>query len=110
MNKNYIFSFVLISVSLLFTSCDDTKLAQQLEGAWTGGYNMSYEDGSKEYINETLEFSYNENSDDDNGTFTELLEGKMHIDDTDGSMACNYRSRIEGRMRSWPVTCTFIII
>ena len=97
MNKNYIFSFFFIGVSLLFVSCDDTKLAQQLEGAWTGGYNMSYDDGSKERVTETLLFSYNENSDDDNGTFTELLEGKMHIDDTDGSMTCKYHSRIEGR-------------
>ena len=58
---------------------------------------MSYDDGSKERVTETLLFSYNENSDDDNGTFTELLEGKMHIDDTDGSMTCKYHSRIEGR-------------
>ena len=97
MNKKYIFSFVLISVSLLFTSCNDTKLAQQLDGIWTGGYNVSYDDGSKEHIKEILKFSFNDNSDNDNGTFTEVLEGKMHISDDDGTMTCNYRSRIEGR-------------
>ena len=97
MNKNYIFSFFFIGVSLLFTSCNDTKLAQQLDGIWTGGYNVSYDDGSKEHIKETLKFSFNENSDNDNGTFTEVLEGKMHISDDDGTMTCNYRSRIEGR-------------
>lgn len=88
---------LLAALPIVFISCNDTKLAQQLDGSWQGGYSVSYDDGSKEYINETLEFSYNGDREDDNGTFTELLEGKMHLTDTDGSMACNYRSRIEGQ-------------
>ena len=88
---------LLVALSVLFVSCKDGEMAKQLDGVWERRYNMSYDDGSKERVTETLLFSYNENCDDDNGTFTELLEGKMHLTDTDGSMACNYRSRIEGR-------------
>ncbi len=85
------------ALTAVFVSCKDSEMAKQLDGAWTGGYNVSYDDGSKEHVNETLEFSYNENSENDNGTFTEVLDGKMHISDDDGTMVCKYRSRIEGR-------------
>lgn len=50
---------LLAALPIVFISCNDTKLAQQLERAWTGGYNMSYDDGSKERVTETLLFSYN---------------------------------------------------
>lgn len=97
--KNRFFYILFIS-SLLFISCNDTKLAKQLDGTWRSGtIQWSYDDGSKEEVVVTITFSYIEEYNDD-GTFVEERSGivkDIDLEVLDGSLNCNYRSSIKGR-------------
>lgn len=92
--------FFMGVLAMFFTSCHDSKTAEKLDGTWEGGYTTSYSDGTKEHITQTLTFNYDGSRENDNGTFVELLVGKMNVADLggwDGTLTCHYASRIEGR-------------
>lgn len=85
---------------LLLISCNDVKLAKQLDGTWKSStMQWSYDDGRKEEVVITITFSYSEERNDD-GTFVEELSGivkDVDLEVLDGSFNCNYYSRIKGR-------------
>ena len=84
---------------LCLYSCSDIKLAEQLDGSWQTSYE-AYDDGLVEKITQTMTFHYDENSWEDDGTFTETLSGvidDIDLEFVDGTFDCKYRSRITGR-------------
>lgn len=89
---------------LLFTSCDDEKLAKQMEGTWQSSYVTTYDTGAKERIEKVMTFMYDESDEmEDGGTFVEELYGNtkdIELVFVDGTVDCRYRSSIRG---TWSV-------
>lgn len=84
---------------LAFVSCNDDKLARQMEGTWKTSYSENYGDGSERVV-QTMTFHYDEDSMEDDGTFVEELSGTItdsNLEDVDGTLTCRYRFRITGR-------------
>lgn len=84
---------------LVLTSCNDEKLARQMEGTWKGSYSANYGDGNERVV-QTMTFHYDEESIEDDGTFVEELSGTIRttdLDEVDGTLTCRYRFRITGR-------------
>ena len=85
---------------LALVSCDDEKLAKQLEGTWQGSYRTVYDNGAKETIEKTITFHYDKNDKwEDGGTFEEMLSGNakdIELIFADGTVDCRYRSYIKG--------------
>ena len=89
---------------LALSSCNDEKLAKQMEGTWQGSYRTVYDNGAKERVEKVLTFHYDENDEwNDGGTFVEELYGTsndIELIFADGTVDCRYRSRIKG---TWSV-------
>ena len=79
-------------------SCNDIKLAEQLDGTWQTSYE-NYNEGLVENITETVTFNYDEDSWEDDGTFVKMLSGRIDdIDfDEDFTCDCKYLARVTGR-------------
>ena len=90
---------ILAVFPLFFISCNDGKMAKQLDGSWEGSSTVSYADGSKEKIQILYSFDYDDSRKDDDGTFIEMRHGKMNDSDPgfDGTLTYEYQSQIKGR-------------
>lgn len=91
-------ALVLMALFCLY-SCNDIKLAEQLDGTWQTSYEH-YDDGLVEKVTETITFHYDEDSWKDDGTFVEMLSGTLqdiNFGYEDFTCDCKYRSRITGR-------------
>ena len=88
----------ILLCSLALISCNDEKLAKQMEGTWETSYSANYDDGSENVV-QTMTFHYDEDSMEDDGTFVEVLSGTIRDTDldVDGTLTCRYRFRITGR-------------
>lgn len=67
--------FILVLLSALFSSCDDDRLSEAIQGTWNTQYNLTSNDQSVDSVNETLVFKKG-NNDDTSGT---LVETKRYI-------------------------------
>ena len=97
MKSKYLILGILAFFLLFFTSCNDSDLAKQLDGAWEGSYTLSFADGSKEKVQVHYSFTYDESREDDDGTFVETRRGRVNNPDFDGTYTCEYQSQIKGR-------------
>ena len=72
---NHCMFFILVLLSALFSSCDDDRLSEAIQGTWNTQYNLTSNDQSVDSVNETLVFKKG-NNDDTSGT---LVETKRYI-------------------------------
>lgn len=102
---NYGMALMLLITSILY-SCDDSKLAKEMEGTWTTSYISSYEDGTKSYIDEQVTFK-NDNADKDGGSFYEIRTGKEELDEDEVNVKYRWISRIEG---TWVINMEDLVL
>lgn len=105
LNKKKLTAMVVsLCCCLAFTSCNDEKLAKQMEGTWQCSYTNAYDTGEKERVKQVMTFHYDESEDgEDGGTFVEELYGSVKDIDlvfVDGTIDCRYHSSISG---TWSV-------
>lgn len=85
----------------LLVSCDDNRLARELNGTWRGSVSTSYDDQSQERQTIFATFLYDKDGDTDGGTLVEERKIKMtNMDLDDYTADAVYHSRIEG---TWEV-------
>lgn len=102
MNKMcyYIASFFCVC---FLSSCNDAKLAEELEGNWHTDYSTSDKDGSKEKVDMVYEFEHIDSNSKNGGNFAERLFGALknvELEDINGTVSYKYESYIEG---TWEV-------
>ena len=103
----YIYGVALmLLITSIFYSCEDNKLAKEMEGTWTTSYISSYEDGTKSYIDEQVTFK-NENSDKGGGSFFEIRTGKEELDEDEINIKYRWISRIEG---TWSIDLENLVL
>ena len=91
---------VLFFFAIVFlSSCKDSELAKEMEGTWTTSYVMSYEDGTKSYIDEQVTFK-KDDSNKDGGSFIEIRTGQEEEDGDDYNVKYSWISKIAG---TWEV-------
>ena len=86
---------LLLMVMMIGSSCQDSKIAEEMVGTWKGNHVVSYDDGTKSYQEEIVTYKRNDGK-DDGGTFTEVSTGKEEIDDDEVNVKYKWISRIEG--------------
>lgn len=102
-NKLKIISAAILCC-LVLTSCNDEKLAKQLEGTWRSSYVATYDTGIKDRVEQVMTFQYDGNDESkDGGTFVEELYGNakdIELMFVDGTVDCRYHCFIRG---TWSV-------
>ena len=102
MNKicYYIASFFC---ACFLSSCNDAKLAEEIEGNWHYEYTAQSEDGSKVKIDMVYEFDHVDSNSKNGGNFAERQFGavqNVELEDINGTVSYKYDSYIEG---TWEV-------
>lgn len=83
---------------MLIYSCSDMSMARELSGEWKAHYITAFSDGEKDSITEYLSFEYDEESVDDDGSFTERLDCQTNeITEEDYKYTIHFESSISGR-------------
>jgi hypothetical protein len=100
-NNMNIKSYARLGASLLtiFTlfSCNDSKIAKEMEGTWTRSYVTSYEDGTKSHVDEQIAFKYDaSDKENDGGSFVEICTGQEEEEEDNIRYKYRWVSRIEG--------------
>lgn len=89
--------FVIAFVAVIaFSSCNDAKLARDIDGSWECGTSFTHADGTKGEEKQILSFSYVESDEKDGGTYTEKRNGKFVMEDDGQSIAAEYTITIDG--------------
>lgn len=99
MRKSYSVSVLaLCFLAMLMCSCTDMGMARELAGKWETNYITAHSDGEKDSITETLSFVYDEDSSDDDGTFTESLNCQTNeMSEEEYLYSLHYKSVVSGR-------------
>lgn len=98
-------AFVIV---IAFASCNDAKLAKDIDGSWEGGTTFTDADGAKGEEKRTLSFSHVESDEKDDGTYTEKRNGKFVMEDDGQSIAAEYTITIDGEYEIFPNTESFM--
>ena len=87
----------LVTAMLLLCSCNDSKIAKDMEGTWTRSYITSYEDGTKSHVDEQTTFNYDATDEEkDGGTFIEICTGQEETEEDEINAKYRWVSKIEG--------------
>lgn len=98
MRKYAFLVFVTSFLAMFMCGCTDMSMAKKLAGNWKAHYLSVYSSGEKDSITECLSFSYDDESVDDDGAFTERLECKTNeITEGDYVYTVHYESMVSGR-------------
>lgn len=87
-------------LALALSSCEDTRVAGELEGTWTRGYVMPFEDGTKERIREQITFLRTDR-DSKGGTFEEICTGEDELKEKQYIATYKWVSSIKG---TWEIS------
>lgn len=87
---------VALLAALTLASCDDSRLAKEIEGSWKGGVTSKDADGTKSDEDIMLSFSYIKSDDKDGGSYTEERDGKTIFEDEGQRYTIDYTVKIDG--------------
>ena len=100
MRKNINFQlsvFVLATLLASLTSCEDNKLARDMNGTWKGSFVTTYDDQSRENQDIYIKFDYVPSDTKDGGTYVEVRKGTINdVDVGVAKMNAGYCSYIKG--------------
>jgi hypothetical protein len=92
-----IYALLMMAVVFTLCSCNDSKIAKEMDGTWKGSYTTSYEDGTKSHVDEQITFTYDAaDNEKDGGTFIEICTGQEEIDEDEINAKYRWVSKIDG--------------
>ncbi len=77
-------------------SCNDAKLAEQLDGTWHVSYTQKDEDGTPYTEQQDLTFTHIESNGKDGGMFREIVTAEIETEEDDMNVSCKTACTISG--------------
>lgn len=90
------FAFITI-IAIVFSSCNDSEMAKQLNGSWDCDMEMKDDEGNPYTQNRTLTFNYLEDATGFGGNFTEKNITNLSGTEDDIELNCTVTSTINGK-------------
>lgn len=81
---------------LYFSSCQDAKLAEQLDGAWHTSYTLKDEDGLSYPEEQDVKFTHIKSNIKDGGRFKEKVTMEMQTEEYGMNVSCKFICTISG--------------